>query len=101
MRITTDDAFRVMDLGCGWGSVTLWFAQRFPKCTFVGVSNSKTQRQYILAEAKKRGLERKYTIEQLRDGLYAVAAAIPLDRLSNLDPGPTPMCPGPRGNPRC
>ncbi len=56
-RITTDDAFRVMDLGCGWGSVTLWFAQRFPKCTFVGVSNSKTQRQYILAEAKKRGLD--------------------------------------------
>lgn len=55
-RITEHDEFRVMDLGCGWGSVTLWFAKRFPKCQFVGVSNSKTQREYILGEAKKRGL---------------------------------------------
>ena len=55
-KITTSDSFRVMDLGCGWGSVTLWFAEHFPKCEFVGVSNSRTQREYILGEAKKRGL---------------------------------------------
>ena len=55
-RITTDDSFRIMDLGCGWGSVTLWFAAKFPKSTFVGLSNSKTQREYILSEAVKRGL---------------------------------------------
>ena len=55
-RITTDDSFRIMDLGCGWGSVTLWFAAKFPKSTFVGLSNSKTQREYILSEAAKRGL---------------------------------------------
>ena len=41
-RITSDDSFRVLDLGCGWGSVSLWFAAKFPKCTFVGFSNSKT-----------------------------------------------------------
>ena len=29
-QITADDSFRVMDLGCGWGSVTLWFAAKFP-----------------------------------------------------------------------
>ena len=56
-RITSEDSFRVMDLGCGWGSVTLWFAARFPKCTFVGLSNSNTQREYILAEAARRGLD--------------------------------------------
>ena len=56
-RITSEDSFRVMDLGCGWGSVTLWFAARFPKCTFVGLSNSQTQREYILAEAARRGLD--------------------------------------------
>merc|ERR1711871_1248529 len=56
-KITQNDSFRVMDLGCGWGSVTLWFAEHFPKCEFVGVSNSRTQRTYILAEAKKRGLD--------------------------------------------
>ena len=55
-QITDGKRLRVMDLGCGWGSVTLWFAARFPGCDFVGFSNSKTQRQYILQQAKERGL---------------------------------------------
>ena len=55
-RITSEDSFRVMDLGCGWGSVTLWFASKFPKCTFVGLSNSNTQREFIMGEAARRGL---------------------------------------------
>ena len=56
-NITSESSLRVMDLGCGWGSVTLWFAARFPKSTFVGLSNSQTQREYILAEAARRGLD--------------------------------------------
>ena len=55
-KIAKDDSFRIMDVGCGWGSVTLWFAETFPKCTVVGFSNSNTQREYIMDEAKKRGL---------------------------------------------
>ena len=55
-RITASDRFRIMDLGCGWGSATLWFAERFPNSEIVGLSNSRTQREYILAEANKRGL---------------------------------------------
>lgn len=48
---------RLMDLGCGWGSVSLWFAERFPQCLqVVGLSNSATQREYIMATAKARGL---------------------------------------------
>lgn len=50
-------ALRLLDLGCGWGSVSLWFANRFPNCLkVVGLSNSNTQREYILGEAKRRGL---------------------------------------------
>lgn len=55
-QIRKGGKLRVLDLGCGWGSVTLWFAENFPSCEFVGFSNSKTQRKYILGEAKKRGL---------------------------------------------
>lgn len=55
-RITTSDRFRIMDLGCGWGSATLWLAKNFPNSEIVGLSNSRTQREYILTEAKKRGL---------------------------------------------
>lgn len=55
-KITKNDSFRIMDVGCGWGSVTLWFAENFPKCSIVGFSNSNTQREFIMGEAKKRGL---------------------------------------------
>jgi cyclopropane-fatty-acyl-phospholipid synthase len=41
----------VLDLGCGWGSFSLWAARRFPTSTFVAVSNSHTQRAFIEARA--------------------------------------------------
>ena len=50
------DGQRVLELGCGWGSLTLWLAERFPASSVVGVSNSHGQRRYIEAEAARRGL---------------------------------------------
>jgi cyclopropane-fatty-acyl-phospholipid synthase len=47
---------RILDLGCGWGSLSLWLAQRFPDSQIVGLSNSRGQRQFILDEAQARGL---------------------------------------------
>jgi cyclopropane-fatty-acyl-phospholipid synthase len=47
---------RVLDLGCGWGSMTLWIARQFPNCRVTGVSNSHSQRADILARAKAAGL---------------------------------------------
>ncbi len=50
------DGMDVLDLGCGWGSLSLFMAERFPKCRITGVSNSGTQREFILARASERGL---------------------------------------------
>jgi len=50
------DGMSVLDLGCGWGSLTLWIAERFPRCRVHGVSNSTSQRRYIEGEAARRGL---------------------------------------------
>ena len=50
------DGMEVLDLGCGWGSFTLWAAEHHPKCRILGVSNSAPQRQFILARASQRGL---------------------------------------------
>ena len=50
------DGQRILELGCGWGSLTLWMAQRYPGARITGVSNSRTQREHILAEAARRGL---------------------------------------------
>jgi cyclopropane-fatty-acyl-phospholipid synthase len=47
---------RILELGCGWGSLTLWMAERFPQARITGVSNSRTQREHILAQAARRGL---------------------------------------------
>jgi cyclopropane-fatty-acyl-phospholipid synthase len=46
----------ILELGCGWGSLTLWMAESYPHARITGVSHSRTQREHILAEAGKRGL---------------------------------------------
>lgn len=46
----------ILELGCGWGSLTLWIAEKYPKSHITGVSNSNSQREYIMAAAKLRGL---------------------------------------------
>jgi len=46
----------VLELGCGWGSLTLWMAEHYPQSRITAVSNSSSQRRYILREAAQRGL---------------------------------------------
>jgi len=50
------DGQDVLELGCGWGSLTLFMAEHFPGARIVAVSNSSTQREYILARAVERDL---------------------------------------------
>ena len=50
------DGQDVLELGCGWGSLTLWMAEKYPSSRITGVSNSHSQREWILAEAARRGL---------------------------------------------
>jgi cyclopropane-fatty-acyl-phospholipid synthase len=47
---------RILDLGCGWGSLSLWLAERYPAAQITGVSNSHRQREWIEAERDARGL---------------------------------------------
>ena len=51
------DGQRILELGCGWGSLTLWMAEHFPNSSITAVSNSNSQREWILSEAKRRGFE--------------------------------------------
>jgi cyclopropane-fatty-acyl-phospholipid synthase len=46
----------VLDLGCGWGSFSLWAAAKYPASQFTAVSNSRAQREHIEARAQERGL---------------------------------------------
>jgi cyclopropane-fatty-acyl-phospholipid synthase len=46
----------VLELGCGWGSLSLFMSAKFPQSKFTVVSNSRTQKIHIDNEAKKRGI---------------------------------------------
>ncbi|MGA0604171.1 SAM-dependent methyltransferase [Caulobacter sp. KR2-114] len=50
------DGQRILELGCGWGSLTLWMAERYPGATITAVSNAHSQRREIEAMARERGL---------------------------------------------
>lgn len=56
-RALLADGQRILELGCGWGSLTLWMAERFPDARITGVSNSGSQREHILRQAQARGLD--------------------------------------------
>jgi cyclopropane-fatty-acyl-phospholipid synthase len=56
-RAGLQDGMRILDLGCGWGSLSLWLAERYPGSQVVGLSNSTSQREFILARARERGLQ--------------------------------------------
>ncbi len=55
-RAELTDGQDVLELGCGWGSLTLWMAERYPASRITAVSNSHTQREHIEQQAARRGL---------------------------------------------
>ncbi len=71
----------VLELGCGWGSLSLFMARKYPESKFTVVSNSKTQKIYIDEQAKLRGLDNltvitadinTFTINDLFDRVVSV-----------------------------
>lgn len=55
-RAELADGQSILELGCGWGSLTLWMAEHYPHARITAVSNSHTQREYIQTQATQRGL---------------------------------------------
>ena len=56
-RASVKDGQRVLELGCGWGSLSLFHAAKYPRSRFVGISNSRTQKIFIDQKSKERGLK--------------------------------------------
>ena len=54
-RAGIEDGMQVLDLGCGWGSLSLWIAERYPRCRVLAVSNSEPQREFIESVRDRKG----------------------------------------------
>jgi len=67
------DGMQVLDLGCGWGSLSLWIAEHYPNCRILAVSNSRPQVAYVVEQCRERGLDNV-------DGLVADVNRLELDR---------------------
>lgn len=50
------NGMEILELGCGWGSLSLFMAEKFPQSRITGVSNSHTQKVYINGQAKQRNI---------------------------------------------
>lgn len=56
-RAAIEDGMNVLELGCGWGSLTLWMAERYPRCRIGAMSNSAGQKAFIESECGRRGFD--------------------------------------------
>ena len=63
-RAQLADGQDILELGCGWGSLTLWMAQNFPRSRITAVSNSRPQREFILERCRALGLTNVEVITQ-------------------------------------
>lgn len=80
-RAELKDGHSVLDLGCGWGSLTLYIAEKYPNCKVTSVSNSRTQKEYIDSVCKTKGFSNvtvitkdmnEFTIDAKFDRLMSV-----------------------------
>ncbi|MFT5081869.1 MAG: cyclopropane-fatty-acyl-phospholipid synthase [Planctomycetota bacterium] len=82
LRADLKDGQDVLELGCGWGSLTLWMAENFPASKITAVSNSGPQRKHILARAKERGLS---NLEVLTADMNNFQAEKSFDRVVSVE----------------
>ncbi len=76
------DGQRILELGCGWGSLTLWMASAFPRSEIVAVSNSAPQRRFIEAECRRRGRD---NVTVITADMNTFEAAGTFDRVVSIE----------------
>ncbi len=81
-RAALADGQRILELGCGWGSLTLWMAATYPASRITAVSNSTSQRDFILARARERGLA---NVEVITADANVFTTATRFDRVVSVE----------------
>ncbi|MFZ0847008.1 MAG: cyclopropane-fatty-acyl-phospholipid synthase family protein [Pseudolabrys sp.] len=76
------DGQDILELGCGWGSLSLWMASQYPTARITAVSNSLSQRSYILERAQERGL---YNLQVITADMNTFAPERLFDRVVSVE----------------
>jgi cyclopropane-fatty-acyl-phospholipid synthase len=83
-RAELKDGDRILELGCGWGSLSLWMAEKFPRSSITVVSNSRTQKRFIDERAAARGFKNLEVVTSDMNHL-AFAAGTQFDRVVSVE----------------
>ncbi|MGD8230044.1 MAG: cyclopropane-fatty-acyl-phospholipid synthase family protein [Desulfobacteraceae bacterium] len=81
-RAQIEDGMEILELGCGWGAVSLWIAERYPKSRVVAVSNSRPQEAYITGQFAARGLG---NVEMIRADMNEFETERRFDRVISVE----------------
>jgi cyclopropane-fatty-acyl-phospholipid synthase len=81
-RAELADGQSILELGCGWGSLTLWMAEHLPSSRIVAVSNSRSQRDWITGECVRRGFA---NVEVVTADMNDFATAEAFDRVVSVE----------------
>ena len=81
-RARLEDGMEILELGCGWGSLCLWIAQRYPRCRVQAISNSRTQREYIESRCRSLGTN---NLEVLTANVAEFSAERRFDRVLSVE----------------
>jgi len=76
------DGQTILELGCGWGSLSLWMARHYPAARIVAVSNSRSQREFIEFKARAEGLA---NLSVVTADMNAFAPAETFDRIVSVE----------------
>jgi cyclopropane-fatty-acyl-phospholipid synthase len=81
-RAQLADGQQILELGCGWGSLTLWMAERYPGAQITAVSNSRTQKEHIDDAAARAGHQ---NVTVLTEDMNTLALERTFDRMVSVE----------------
>lgn len=81
-RAQVEDGMEILELGCGWGAVSLWIAEKYPRSRVVAVSNSRPQEAYIMGQSAAKGLG---NVEMIRADMNEFETERRFDRVISVE----------------
>ena len=77
------DGMAILELGCGWGSLTLWMAEQYPTADITAVTNSGSQADYVRMRARNAGVQDR--VKVVESDINAFSTDLAFDRIVSVE----------------